>query len=105
MKAPALPISEAAYQARILDYAHLLKLRVFHSGDSRRDSCAGYPDLTIVGPFGVLFLEVKTANGRIRPEQAEWLEALNTAGMSASVVRPGDWSVVKPQLERIAGKS
>ena len=53
-----IPMTEAQWQSRVTDYCDLRRLRWFHSGDSRRDSCAGFPDLVIVGPGGVVFLEL-----------------------------------------------
>jgi hypothetical protein len=75
----------------VLDLSTLLGLLVFHSGDSRRDSCAGYPDLTIVGSRGVMWRELKTQGGRVRVEQQRWLSRLSRSGHNAAVWRPVDW--------------
>src|SRR6185437_6320236 len=73
--------------ARIRRLCEDLGLLRYHTHDSRR-SPAGYPDLTIVGPRGVLFRELKTQRGKISAEQQRWLDALTAAGQNAAVWRP-----------------
>lgn len=97
-------LTEAAYQRRITDLANLLGLRWHHETDSRR-SKAGYPDLTIAGPCGVAWLEVKTDTGRIKPEQQAWLDTLADAGQVALIVRPRHWDDVKALLGALAGRN
>ena len=53
---------------------------------------AGYPDLTLARDGVVLFAELKTQAGRLRPEQQRWLEILD-----GEVWRPNDW----PEVEAI----
>lgn len=50
----------------------------------------GFPDVTLCGPGGVLFRELKAAKGSLSPEQKVWLEALTAAGADAGVWRPTD---------------
>lgn len=55
----------------------------------------GYPDLTLAhGPAGrLVFAELKTARGKVTPEQADWLHALELVAEAALDVpgasRPG----------------
>lgn len=86
---------------------------VYHVNDSRRD-VAGFPDLVLVPPeswpgssrltgtedavslpalrtMGGMFVELKTAKGRVRPEQQTWLERLRKAGSKTAIWRPADW--------------
>ena len=92
------------FQIRVIELARWLRLRVFHSGDSRRDLCAGFPDLFILGPDGSAFAELKTSTGRVRPEQTAWLNALRDAGHDAYLWRPEDWPEVNKVLHRLAGR-
>ena len=83
-------MSEGELQRSILELTRWLGLLAFHSGDSRRDSCAGFPDLVIAGSRGVLWREIKSATGRLRPEQMDWLSRLNLGGADAAIWRPAD---------------
>ncbi len=85
--AMAAAMTEAQLQDAVMGLADVLGLRVHHETDSRR-SRAGFPDLVIVGRR-VLFVELKRQDGRVRPEQRAWLEALTAAeGVTAVVWRP-----------------
>ena len=85
--AMAAAMSEAQLQDAVMGLADVFGLRVHHETDSRR-SRAGFPDLVIVGRR-VLFVELKRQDGRVRPEQRAWLEALTAAeGVTAVVWRP-----------------
>jgi len=60
----------------------------YHVQDSRGSS-AGFPDLVIVGS-GIIFAELKSARGRIRPEQLDWMDRLEQAGATWFLWRPAD---------------
>lgn len=87
----ARAVTEAELQSWVLELCKVLGLLVFHSGDSRRDSCAGFPDLLIVGSKGVLYRELKTMSNRVSVDQQRWISRLARAGQSAAVWRPTDW--------------
>lgn len=83
----------------VLGLARLLGLHVAHFRPARADrgwrtavqaDGKGYPDLTIVGPGGVLFRELKSATGRPSPEQRMWAAKLESAGANFAVWRPAD---------------
>jgi len=78
------PDSLDAHVRRLCKDLGLLR---YHTRDSR-GSVRGYPDLTICGIGGVLFRELKTQRGTVKPEQQAWLDALTAAGQSAAVWRP-----------------
>ena len=65
---------------------------------------AVYPDLTIVGPRGVMWRELKSATGTFEPGQEEWLAKLTAAGADAAVRRPADWDsgLIEEELRAIA---
>lgn len=86
---PAVVVAEAELQSQVLELCRWLGLLVFHDNDSRRNE-AGLPDLIIVGQHGLLFRELKTEKGRLRPAQADWLSRLSQAGADADVWRPSD---------------
>lgn len=97
--------NEKQLQQHVILLAGVFGWRHFHVYDSRR-SPAGFPDLVLVHPGQkrLLFRELKTERGRLRPGQPEWLEDLTPAGQSAEVWRPRD--VVSGVVERtLRGKS
>ena len=91
-------MTEAQFQQQIIAMARLLGWRVYHTHDSRRSE-PGFPDLTLVRDR-IVFLEVKTETGRLSPEQADWIAAINAAGGAALVVRPSMWDEIVHALRR-----
>lgn len=68
----ARQMSEADFQASVIQRADRLQLLSYHTHDSRR-SRAGFMDLVIVGPHGGVFWELKTEAGRCRTSsRAGW---------------------------------
>lgn len=105
-------LTEAQFQSRVMDLAHLHGLHVHHCRPARMASGKwatpisgnkGFVDLVIAGPGGVLFRELKTDRGKLSPDQTSWLHVLETAGADAGVWRPDDWpSVISQELHDIA---
>jgi hypothetical protein len=85
-----MDISEAEFQALVLDLVRTLGLQAYHTHDSRR-SQPGFPDLVIVGRDGVLFRELKTMDGRVSVDQKYWIEILRAAGADVGIWRPSSW--------------
>lgn len=93
----------------MIDLAKRLGWHVWHVSDSRRfvdgrnfgDSlCAGLPDLILVKPPRVVFLELKTEKGRLRPAQRHALALLSQCeGVVARLVRPSDWDALVALLQ------
>lgn len=87
----------------VLDMCRLFHLRVAHFRPAQmkdRDGRArwvtavqadgkGYPDLTIVGPAGLMFRELKSSTGSVTPEQKTWLLVLSRVA-DADTWRPTD---------------
>ncbi|MBW8025317.1 VRR-NUC domain-containing protein [Clavibacter michiganensis subsp. michiganensis] len=83
---------EEDFQKRIIDLAQRAGWLVYHTHDSRR-SQKGFPDLVLVHATRglVLFRELKTEKGTLRPEQRTWIHDLTEAGQDAAVWRPRQW--------------
>jgi hypothetical protein len=88
--ATVIQMTERQLQAAVIQLAELLGWMTYHTHDSRRSN-PGYPDLTLVKDDRLLFVELKSATGRLTTEQTEWLRAL---GYCASVAtwRPEQWA-------------
>ena len=49
----------------------------------------GWPDLFMLHPrHGAMVVELKREEGELEPEQIEWINAFNAAGIPAIVIRP-----------------
>lgn len=105
--------SEAEFQHAVRQLAAWQGWRSWHFSDSRRvgprgrlvgdAGAAGFPDLTMVHPeYGIVFAELKSVKGRLRPAQRESLDQLLAAapdGVRVWVWRPADWEpVIMPLL-------
>lgn len=94
--AVAHAMTEKQLSQNIVDAARTLGWLVYRTFDSRR-SVPGYPDLTMIHPDTgrLIFAELKTAKGRLRPAQIEWLGALREVardrGLEVYCFRPMDW--------------
>lgn len=66
---------ESELQRAILELAKMLGWMAYHTFDSRR-SAEGFPDLVLVRGDRVLFVELKSDTGQLRPAQVSWLDAL-----------------------------
>lgn len=66
----------------------------------------GWPDLVLVSQWPARFIvrELKTDAGRLTPEQVEWLELLERAGVNAGVWRPRDWDDIVATLTHGRGR-
>ncbi|MGG7653524.1 VRR-NUC domain-containing protein [Kocuria rosea] len=91
--------SEDQLQNHVLQLATVFGWRFHHETDSRR-SRPGFPDLVLVHPkLGrVLWRELKSERGRVRPEQREWISDLQAAEADADIWRPRD--VVSGRIEK-----
>lgn len=94
----------------MIELAETVGWTVAHFHDSRREvtrrsgerlwigdqAAAGFPDLVLVRER-VVYAELKTETGRLRPEQEKWITALLAAGAEVHVWRPSD----QAKLERV----
>jgi hypothetical protein len=87
-------MNEKQWQAQVVALAKSLGWIAYHTHDSRR-SAAGFPDLVLAHPErGIIFVELKTANGKLSEAQTDWLMMLAVAVESGdtlvTVWRPAD---------------
>ena len=90
--------SERLLQDAVLEAAALGGWLAFHPYDSRR-SAPGWPDLALCHPRTgrLMFLELKTAKGRLTGAQKRWLDVLGRRH-DARVVRPADLGALAAEL-------
>lgn len=93
------PMTESDLEAAVLDLAAILGWRRAHfrpaltrrgwrtpvSGDG-----AGFPDLILTRPPRIVAAELKSATGRMSPEQERWLADLAASGIETHIWRPID---------------
>jgi VRR-NUC domain len=106
--------SEKEFQRAVIQLARLNGWRVWHFSDSRRQvrpgvfvgdkEAKGFPDLVLVRAQRLLFVELKSQGGRVKPEQQEALDLLSAVGggVDVHVWRPSDWEQIVLALARAA---
>lgn len=87
---PARAMTERQLQQCIIDLCRLFHLLCYHTRDSR-GSAAGFPDLNIVGPRGIIYAELKSAHGKTSIDQRCWEAGIREAGGTYYLWRPEDW--------------
>lgn len=121
---PALRITEEQWQQQVIDLAQALGWVCAHFRPAKTErgwrtavqaDGAGFPDLVLVRAPRLIFAELKSATGRVSPDQRRWLEALGAVGeyvdtgpglvstggaVETHVWRPGDWDEVAETLKR-----
>lgn len=89
-------MTERELQRAVVSLAHLRGWHTYHTYDSRR-SAAGFPDLVLVREY-VVFAELKSEKGKLRPEQLAWQQWLAEAHYHVRLWRPSDW--LSGEIER-----
>ena len=60
----------------------------------------GFPDLILLrGSRGIAW-ELKSEKGKIRPEQADWMEAFAAVGFETGILFPSSWDYIEKELTR-----
>jgi hypothetical protein len=101
-------VSEQDLQATLLEAARLFGWRVYHQRPAQTSrgwrtaltGDRGFPDLIAARSGRVFALELKSAGGRLREGQAEWLHALNGGLVTARLVYPDDLDELLALLTR-----
>jgi hypothetical protein len=91
-------MTERRFQEAVVDLAHMLGWTVSHFRAARTSKGwrtpvavdgAGWPDLLMVRRDRILAAELKGEKGRVTPEQRDWLERLDEAGVETYLWRAG----------------
>ena len=91
--------SEKQFQAQVVELARYSGFLVYHTFDSRR-SAGGFPDLVLVKPPRLIFAELKSEGGKLRPEQQKWLDALGGCeSIEVRLWRPSEWEEIERMLK------
>lgn len=98
--------SEREFQRTVEDYANVRRWEIFHvrpaqtgSGNWVTPTRPGLPDLILIRPPRVVFLELKSQRGSLRAEQRFVINLLQRCpGVDAFVARPSDWDAVRSLL-------
>lgn len=104
--------TERQFQDEVIDYAHLMGYEIAHfravrvqRADGSVYYCTpatvdgeGWPDLVIIKPPKVFFVELKTTKGVVRKRQEHWIEMLSACGLDAGVLRPEGWEELRRNL-------
>lgn len=90
--------SEAAFQQQVLNLAELYGWRAYHTHNSRR-SQPGFPDLVLIRGPELIFAELKTDKGRLRPEQEAWIAELERVHIAVQNAASAAQRLAEPTLE------
>ena len=90
--------TEREFQRTVLDLAHALGWRAYHTWMSAR-SAAGFPDLVLVRRGRIVIAELKSERGKLTAAQAAWLADLSDCPVEVCVWRPSEWDKIRTILE------
>ena len=108
----SMRVDEASFQTAVVEVARLAGWRVAHFRAARTVNGwrtpvtadgAGWPDLVIVRPPRILFVELKSETGEATARQLEWLDVLRLLPqVEVFLWRPCDWDAL---VEALTGLS
>ena len=91
-------ISEAVWQGMVIEAATQAGWLHYHTHDSRK-SQRGFPDLVLVRPPDILFIELKTETGVMQPDQKVWQQWLSQCPqIEYAIWRPSDFTQIAQRL-------
>ena len=91
---------EKGFQDTVIEYAGSLNWSWWHDTDSRKNH-PGMPDLILIRPPRLLFVELKTEKGKYRLFQSAWAVMLGECpGVEYYSWRPSDWEEIEEVLQR-----
>ena len=94
-------MTEGQLQASVRQLAELEGWKHYHTHDGRR-SDPGWPDSFMVRGRRKIAAELKRETKQPTQDQADWLAALEAAGVEAYVWRPSDWR--EGRIARVLGR-
>ena len=107
-----MTVSEKIFQDQVIKVARMQQWLVFHASPSSprpgvwRSDGNGFPDLVLVSTSvpsrGVIFCELKTAEGKLSAEQEKYARCLINAGIEYHLWRPRDLDAIAARLGRQA---
>jgi hypothetical protein len=105
----SLAMSEADLQDAVIEYLQLTGWtvhaeRAARTADGWRtpiQGSPGFPDMVIVKGDRLMFVELKSAKGKLSPEQKVWRDVLIAAGQEWDLWRPRHWQ--SGYIEQILG--
>lgn len=107
-----MTVSEKLFQEQVIKLARMNQWMVFHASPSSprpgvwKSDGKGFPDLVLVSNSrpsrGVIFCELKTAEGKLSAEQEDYARALINAGTEYHLWRPRDIDNIAARLGRQA---
>jgi hypothetical protein len=90
--------SEKAFMQQVRDLAKLKGWLLYHTHDSRRSE-PGFPDLVLLKPPVLMFVELKRDDEQPSEDQERWLgELAGVERVTVQVWRPQDWDDVVATL-------
>jgi hypothetical protein len=105
---------EASFQSVVVEVARLAGWKVAHFRAARTSKGwrtpviadgAGWPDLCLARAPRLVFAELKSDSGKLRPNQSEWLDVLRLLPqVEVYLWRPADWDALVEILTGTAPK-
>jgi len=85
-------MKEEAFRQQVRQVARMYGWTLQYHTHNSKFSDAGWPDEVFVNEERkrIIFVELKTETGRIRPAQKVWIDALTNLGLEAVIWRPRD---------------
>jgi len=106
-----MTVSEKIFQDQVIKVARMQQWLVFHASPSSprpgfwKSDGKGFPDLVLVSTSipsrGVIFCELKTAEGKLSAEQEKYARCLINAGIEYHLWRPRDLDAIADRLGRV----
>lgn len=93
-----LAVTERDLDHQIMDLAKLFGWTSYHTWTSVH-SAPGFPDRVFIRPPRIVFIEEKSAKGRLTEAQEKWAELLKACpGVEYMMARPSDLEAVAELL-------